>query len=130
MSRKFAVVSAREAALSPYPYVYMEKDGSARELHPDERKSLEEEFEGGDGNRPYVKKHHDSRDGWGSLAGFCRRDALPASLSVGAAPAENPNRPMGREEFAKFLRERGMELEPRPDGTMTLKTSKPGRPPQ
>jgi len=33
----------------PYPYVHVNADGSARELHPSERRYLETEFKGGDG---------------------------------------------------------------------------------
>jgi len=39
----------------PYRYVHVEADGSARELHPSERRYLETEFKGGDGAAPYIK---------------------------------------------------------------------------
>ena len=39
----------------PYPYVYVLADGSARDLHADERTYLETEFQGGDGAMPYIK---------------------------------------------------------------------------
>jgi hypothetical protein len=42
-----------------YPYVYVNADGTARELHPSEQKYLETEFKGGGGAAPYVK-----RAGW------------------------------------------------------------------
>jgi hypothetical protein len=38
-------------AADPYPYVYVNADGTARELHASEQKYLEAEFKGGDGAR-------------------------------------------------------------------------------
>ena len=35
-----------------YPYVYVNADGTARELHPGERAYLEAEYQGGGGRRP------------------------------------------------------------------------------
>jgi len=38
-----------------YPYIYVNADGTARELHAGERAYLEMEFKGGDGAMPYIK---------------------------------------------------------------------------
>jgi hypothetical protein len=43
-------------AAALYPYVYVNADGTARELHPSEQKYLETEFKGGGGAAPYVKR--------------------------------------------------------------------------
>ena len=48
--------------------LYVEVDGTARELHADERAYLETDFEGGDGARPYVKSKYEQRDGSGGPA--------------------------------------------------------------
>jgi hypothetical protein len=64
-------------AVDPYPYVYVNADGTARELHPSEQKYLETEFKGGDGAAPYVKSSHAERDGWGELTGYLKRSLLP-----------------------------------------------------
>jgi hypothetical protein len=56
---------------APYPYVYVNADGTARELHANEQKYLETDFKGGDGAAPYVKSSYQERDGWG------RADRLP-----------------------------------------------------
>ena len=41
---EYAVVEPAEATIDPYLYVYVNQDGSARELHPDERSYLETYF--------------------------------------------------------------------------------------
>jgi hypothetical protein len=46
-----------------YLYVYVNADGSARELHPNERQYMETEFVLGDGAAPYVKDGYASRNG-------------------------------------------------------------------
>ncbi|TAG77456.1 MAG: hypothetical protein EAZ24_07640 [Burkholderiales bacterium] len=66
-------------------YVYINQDGSARELTNDERAYLAEEFHPGDGGRPYIKSRYASTDGWGSLSGFLHRGALPEHLLVEAS---------------------------------------------
>ena len=48
----------------PYPYVHVNGDGTARELHPNERQYLESEFRPGDGAAPYVKSSYAERNGW------------------------------------------------------------------
>lgn len=48
---------------TPYPYVYVVADGTARELHASERQYLETEFKGSDGNMPYVKRTYNELDG-------------------------------------------------------------------
>lgn len=70
-------MSPRDAAKNPYPYVYVNDDGSARELSADERRHLETRYLGSDGARPYVKWRYGSRTPTGSLAGFCRRRWVP-----------------------------------------------------
>jgi hypothetical protein len=54
-SKGYAVVSADEAARDPYPYIFIDDDGTARELHAAERAYLEQVFIPFDGGRPYVK---------------------------------------------------------------------------
>ena len=57
----------------PYPYIYVNPDGTARELHANERKYLETPFKLGDGNTPYIKIDYDARDGWGEIRGYLER---------------------------------------------------------
>jgi hypothetical protein len=107
-------------AAAPYPYAYVNADGSARELHADERRYLETEFKGGDGAAPYIKSRYDERNGWGELSGYMARALLPAGIHVQPAPAENPNRPLNRDEYIASLRGKGMEVVENNDGSFTI----------
>jgi len=49
-------------AAEPYPYIYVNADGTARELHAGERAYLETEFKGGDGAMPYIKDSYEERN--------------------------------------------------------------------
>jgi hypothetical protein len=93
-----------------YRYVYINADGTARELHAGERAYLETEFKGGDGAMPYVKASYDERNGWGELNGFLMRAALPAGMPVADAPAENPNRQMSQKDLIAWLRSKGVRV--------------------
>ena len=65
-----------------FTFVYVNQDGSVRELSPAERTYLSNETSGGDGGRPYIKSSYKSRDGWGSLSGFMERNKVPARIKV------------------------------------------------
>jgi hypothetical protein len=106
--------------MQPYPYIYVNADGTARELHASERAYLETEFMGGDGATPYVKDSYEERDGWGEISGYLKRAALPAGTPVGDAPAEDPRRPLSREEYIAWLRGKGVEVTENSDGSLTL----------
>ncbi|MDQ3820313.1 MAG: hypothetical protein M3362_21885 [Acidobacteriota bacterium] len=71
-----------------FEYVYVESDGSARELDADEREYLNTKFDPTDGARPYIKTKYESRDGWGKLSGYLRRRQLPKGIPVRPAPDE------------------------------------------
>ena len=70
--------------------IWIEADGSARELTAAEKKHVDAEFGPFDGARPYVKSRHDERNGWGELAGYLQRDKLPPTVAINPAPAEPP----------------------------------------
>lgn len=72
-------------APDPARYVWVDDDGSARELTRDEAEYLGTKFLPGDGARPYVKSRYDARTPDGRLSGFLERSALPPHLSVRAA---------------------------------------------
>jgi hypothetical protein len=65
-----------------FKFVYVNQDGSVRELSPAERAYLSEEFSGGDGGRPYIKSGYEGRDGWGSISGFIERRNVPARVKI------------------------------------------------
>jgi len=113
-------------AADPYPYVYVNTDGTARELHAGERRYLETEFRGGDGAAPYVKSTYSQRDGWGEISGYLKRSELPAGTVIHAAPAEDPQRPLDRAEYIAWLRNKGVEVIENSDGSTTIK-AKPRR---
>jgi len=121
----YAVVKKGRSRVDPYPYVYVNADGSARELHPDERDYLESALQPGDGGRPYVKRNYSQKNGWGEVAGFLRRSHLPNEIVIQVAPAENPSKPLTRSDQIQFLRDKGMVVTENPDGTFTVQKSKP-----
>lgn len=65
-------------------YVYVEDDGSARELESDEIEYLATKFEGGDGNRPYIKSSYDQLTPDNRMRGYLLRAQLPAGVLVRA----------------------------------------------
>ncbi len=120
----FAVVSKDEAKMAPYPYVYINDDGTVRELHQSERDYLETAFYPTDGNRPYVKNSYRSKDGWGSIEGFCLRSNVPSNITVLEAPTENPSKTSQKkflEKQIKLATQKGFEIIENPDGSMTLR---------
>jgi len=126
-SKAYAFVSAEEAAQDPYPYAFVNEDGTARELHATEREYLERPFIPFDGGRPYVKSAFDARDGWGSIKGFLQRSKLPFGLLVAPAPANNPHPPMSKADQIALMREKavqfGFEVIEKSDGTVEMKRS-------
>jgi hypothetical protein len=88
----------------PYPFVFVNEDGSVRELHSAERRYLETPFEASDGARPYIKTSFDQRDGWGRLSGFCYRSLVPSDRPIAPAPPDDPDPPMTSEEYIRRMR--------------------------
>lgn len=73
---------ARRSIEPGFKFVYVNQDGSVRELSPAERTYLSQEYSGGDSGRPYIKSSYESRDGWGSLSGFIERGNVPAQIRI------------------------------------------------
>lgn len=109
-SRPRAVIDPEKDDVYPYPYVYIQKDGSARELHPSEREYLETPFHFGDGARPYVKSTYEERNGWSDVNGFLERARVPKQIQIQHAPIEEPSKGNSKEDLAQFMRERGFEV--------------------
>src|ERR1700733_6520048 len=78
----YAVLGKDQAKVVPYPYLYVNADGSARELHPNERNLLETPFHPADGARPYVKRNYLQKNGWGEITGFLKRSKLPRGTQM------------------------------------------------
>jgi hypothetical protein len=103
-----------------YRYVFVNADGTARELHPSERKYLETEFLPGDGAAPHVKCSYDEPNGWGEIKGFLMRTSLPEGMPVHDAPEEEPSRSMNKAEYAEWLRGKGLKVTERTDGSLLI----------
>ena len=86
----FSVVSGEEATQTPYPYVYLNEDGTFRELDVEDREYLEQRFSPTDGARPYIKFGLYSKTPDGKIEGFLSRSKLPANLEAGAAIPPKP----------------------------------------
>jgi hypothetical protein len=99
-----------------YAYVYVNADGTARELHPNERQYLETEFLPGDGAAPSVKDSYSERNGWGEIRGYLQRSKLPSGMPVQEAPKEDPRRLMSVTEYAEWLRSKGVRVATREQG--------------
>jgi hypothetical protein len=121
----YAIIEKSLSGVDPYPYVYVNADGSARELHPDERDYLETRFRPGDGNRPYVKRDYSQKNGWGEVTGFIERAHLPKDTVIHVAPAENPSGPLTKADQIRLLRDQGWVVTENPDGTFTAHKPKP-----
>src|ERR1039457_2200578 len=65
-----------------FKFVYVNQDGTVRELSPEEVAYLSQNFSGGDGGRPYIKSSYESTDGWGSQSGFIQRNRVPSKIEV------------------------------------------------
>lgn len=82
--REYAVVKDVPPG-APFPYVWVDDDGGARELDADEQRYLRTPFDPTDGGRPYVKSSYGKRTPDRRLRGYLRRDQLPRRVVVRAA---------------------------------------------
>jgi hypothetical protein len=124
---KFAVVPQDKAKSIPYPIVFVEDDGTVRELHQSERAYLETPFDPTDGARPFVKSSYKKKDGWGSTEGFCLRSKIPSNISIGEAPLEDPSENTKERFLAKqikFAKENGFEIIEEADGRVITRRLK------
>jgi hypothetical protein len=77
---------SRRPKESGFPYVYVNPDGSARELTADEQEYLNTPFSGGDGGRPYIKLRYESLTPDGRIVGYLERRQLPAKIKIQPPP--------------------------------------------
>jgi hypothetical protein len=74
-----------------FEYVYVEDDGTVREVSEDDQNYLNTHFHPGDGARPYIKTQYKSRNGWGNISGFISRRRVPRRLPIGPyIPSDKP----------------------------------------
>ena len=70
--------------------IYVEDDGSARELTDAEKQYVDTDFSPFDGARPYIKSRYEQRTPSGALRGYLQRRLLPQGFPVKPAPASSP----------------------------------------
>ena len=70
------------SANDKFEFVYVNQDGTARELSPEERAYLSEKFERFDSDRPYIKASYNTVDGYGSRSGFIERKDVPTDITI------------------------------------------------
>ncbi|MGC9986227.1 MAG: hypothetical protein ABSF35_21710 [Polyangia bacterium] len=77
-----AVNRPRRRKEAGFEYVWINDDGSARELDAEECKYLTTKFHPTNGGRPYMKFWYESKAPDGRLSGFLRRRQVPASIPI------------------------------------------------
>ena len=86
--------------------VYINDDGSARELSETEKKYVDTEFSPLDGARPYTKTRYEQRNGWGNLSGFLQRKDVPVDgMPINLAPSETASQPQTSATVAESISE-------------------------
>jgi hypothetical protein len=65
-----------------FKYVFIEADGTVRELNNEEEKYLTEVFWPNDGDRPYIKTRYWDRTADGKLSGFILRKRVPGGMRI------------------------------------------------
>ena len=82
LQRGFPSLSEKDAGTFANYFIYINEDGTARELTPDERSYLNTEFHPVDGNRPYIKYNYDQISPDGKISGFLLKRRLPRRMPV------------------------------------------------
>ncbi len=113
---------------APFEYVYVNQDGTVREVSPEERVSLLQKYAPGDGARPYIKFSYNSLNGWKSMSGFMHRSKVLAGQAVQPI---NPNydalAPTGAKVLEGILADHaasGDTVIRNPDGSVTIKLNR------
>jgi hypothetical protein len=83
--------------------VWINDDGSARELTDAEKKYVDKDFSPFDGARPYIKSNYEMRNGWGELKGFLLREKVPHGVAIAPAPHVSPEPPQTPQEVANSI---------------------------
>ena len=68
--------------MDAYLYVYVNSDGSVREVTTLEKIHLQIKFPFGDGAAPYIKSSYSEKNNGGDLRGYCLRNAIPNNISI------------------------------------------------
>lgn len=111
-------------------FVYVNQDGTVREVSPAESDYLSQDFAPNDSAGPYIKANFESRDGWGSLSGFMNRTHVPLGVTIHPVHPDYDARDkaMGFDPYADS-RAAGEIVEKRPDGSIVTHPN-PNVPPE
>ena len=105
----------------PDDFVYVNQDGSVRELSQDESAYVSETFHPADGARPYIKRKQSSKDGWGSLSGFLLRRKVPQGVLIERCnPAYKAENIDFHQEMIDESKRVGDIITTNPDGSVTV----------
>ena len=66
--------------------VYVNEDGSVRELTEADKRYVDTEFSPLDGARPYIKSRYSQRTALGHIRGYLPRSEVPERLPIMPAP--------------------------------------------
>jgi hypothetical protein len=69
--------------------VYINEDGSIRELTETDKKYVDTEFSPLDGARPYIKSRYSQRTALGEIRGYLPRTEVPEGMPIDPAPSEH-----------------------------------------
>ena len=100
--------------------MYVNQDGSVRELSPKEQEYLKQEFSPFDGARPHIKASYKSVDGWGSMSGYLPRKKVPSDITVDPVNPQYDSLEAGDPLFfLEIHRAAGDIMTTNPDGSIT-----------
>jgi len=71
-----------ETKKEEFEYVYVENDGTIRELDHDEIEYLQSEFQPTDGARPYIKSSYEQLTPNNKIWGFLHRNKIPKDVEI------------------------------------------------
>jgi len=104
-ARSGVIVDPPKMAENGDALVYVNKDGSVRELTEAERTYVETEFSPFDGARPYIKSRYADRNGWGRIEGYLPRAEVPEGISIHPARPQTAVEPQTGQTVADSLAE-------------------------
>lgn len=84
--------------------VYVNEDGSVRELTGAEKTYVSTPFSPLDGARPYIKSRYLDRTTWG-IQGYLPRAEVPHDVAIASAPEEDAPQPQTPQAVADLLSE-------------------------
>ena len=84
LGRVHTDITKRQKANGTYSrkFIYVNEDGTAHELSPDQIEHLNTEYQFGDGNRPYIKSRYKQLTPDGKIWGYLPRRKLPRRIRI------------------------------------------------